>query len=74
MAHTDSLGNYITNSRDMSAKGRGPLGGAKIKESEVRAIRELAPVLSRVEIADMYDLDPRYVGEIVRGDTWKHIC
>lgn len=46
---------------------------SKLKESDIIEIRKLYHTNSRKKIAKMYNINDRYVSEIVMGGTWKHL-
>ncbi len=55
-----------------SAKGeRNPQ--AKLKESEVRQIKDLLPLFKNTELAKLYGVDARTISNIRIGRTWRHV-
>lgn len=72
------LGDCAENVDDKVAKGRQirgeSVGGAKLGESDVRAIRRLrAAGTALTKIAAMYDVTWVNVWKICRRETWKHV-
>lgn len=83
------LGTSAMNSRDMVERGRSLRGAtnpnARLDENAVKAIRALAervPAgrgrsrrgdLTYGTIARLYDVTPALVGQIRRGQAWKHL-
>lgn len=75
------LGTHADNMKDMALKGRGtkrcgedvPI--SKLKEKDIFAILELHEVqeMTQTAIARLYNVSQPNIGNIVRGDTWKHI-
>lgn len=46
----------------------------KLTNHKVKVIKELLlPVLSRSEIAELYDVNVRVINKIARGATWRHV-
>lgn len=48
-------------------------GLAKLKETDIPRIREMASALRLTDIATHYNVAPTTIGQIVRGGTWRHI-
>jgi len=76
------LGTYSDNSRDMVAKGRakGQYGDArscvpaKIKETDVPQIRELAKSgMTKAAISRHFNVSREAIRDVVNGRTWKHV-
>lgn len=76
------LGTSKDNTQDMILKGRGnwsrpPRGEehcrAKLTEENVFEIRELEGKLLQKEIAEIYGVSRRNIGDICRRKTWKHV-
>jgi hypothetical protein len=74
-----SAGTSKDNTHDMIRKGRQKCGigerqhCAKLKESDVLRIREIAKEASRSSIAKEYGVDPSLISRIVNGKYWKHL-
>lgn len=74
-----TLGTQQDNIRDMNNKGRGvtPFGEkchkSKLKESEVRKIRDLQGSKNHKELAEMFGVTPSNVLFILKKKTWKHV-
>lgn len=46
-------------------------GRAKITMADARKIRNLYPVYTQMEIADMYGISQKQVSNIVNNNNWK---
>jgi hypothetical protein len=73
------LGTRADNAADMVAKGRGHLGekdgNAKLTESAVQAIRELAAKrVPQTRIAAMFGIAQSTVSKIALGYRWRHVA
>jgi hypothetical protein len=67
----------VENKADMIEHGTRIRGekcwNAKLTESAVLAIRELAHTVSKPAIASMFDIEPHHVTRIIRGERWGHV-
>lgn len=48
-------------------------GNAKITEDDVQEIRHLNNLLTQKKIAELFNIDPSTVSDIVRRKTWRHV-
>lgn len=77
-AHLE-LGTSADNMRDMEERGRGkhPVGmhhgKSKLTDDDVREIKRLLPTNSTYTIAKLFNIHPGTIGQIKRGQTWKHV-
>ncbi len=72
------LGTHKDNSRDMTAKGRGPRGErngiARLTDADVQEIRTIAKIRgSGRKLADEYGVSTSTISTIRSGERWKHI-
>lgn len=66
------LGTNADNSQDMSAKGRGPMGRAKIDAGAVLWIRAETELTAK-EMAVKYGLSLSGIYAIINKKTWRHV-
>ncbi|MFD1385684.1 HNH endonuclease [Oceanobacillus oncorhynchi subsp. oncorhynchi] len=70
-------GTHKENSMDMVLRGRSARGEkkgvSKLKEDDIRQIRNLSKTMSKRQIAMKYDIHVRTVYKIVDREVWKHI-
>ena len=73
------LGTRLDNARDREQKGRGnqPRGErnaqAKLTNVDIVAIRSLQGTLTQVQIAERFGVTQTTIGNILRGETWRHV-
>lgn len=71
------LGSQADNLADASAKGRLPAGQnhphSKLKDDEVKQIKQNYRDVPAKEVASIFGITERHVGQIRRGDTWRHL-
>jgi hypothetical protein len=71
------LGTQKENLQDMARKRRSTIGernpGAKVTEEIVRAIRQQPSSLYDREVAQMFHISRKQVGNIRRRHSWKHV-
>jgi hypothetical protein len=74
------LGTQDDNMKDMGRKGRARggakgerQGSAKLTADDVRAIRSLAGLIPRAEIAARFNTDISNIGLICRRKAWRHV-
>jgi len=72
------LGDHDANMADMVKKGRQPIGSknpkAKLTETDIPVIRaKLNNGFTRKHVAKEYGLTPEAIGNIARGDAWRHV-
>lgn len=71
------LGTMLDNTRDMIRKGRNAKGermnSAKLTEADVIRIRELAPSVRVMKLAEMFGVSHATIRRVVSGEAWKHV-
>lgn len=75
------IGTQLDNMRDMIGKGRSPSragednGSAKLDSSDVMFIRKLyaSGKYSYYYLGDLFEVNHRTIGAVVRGETWKNL-
>lgn len=72
------LGTYDDNNKDRAEKGRSAVGEnaptAKLTEADVLEIRKMiSEGITQREIARMFNVAHVAIGNISRGQTWKHL-
>lgn len=68
---------HIENEADKLMHGTRPRGerqgSAKLKTSDVLAIRSMAGKLSQRKIGELFGVQQTHVGRLIRGERWGHI-
>lgn len=75
-------GNQVMNIADMDRRGRShrPVmvgvdnPRAKLREDDVRAIRDGADLLSQDRLAELFGVSQQVISGIIRGAQWKHVA